>query len=348
MFQRYTISNHPDYYEAWPDVALCPDNNRMVCVYIEKTHHAVGTHSIAVCSISDDRGKTWSRSYITPPSDGKGFWYDSPRITLLKNGTLAAVIPTKAAQNEGVSECMKAELWTSADNGETWRYAGPLPGSSIAPDKLRELKNGRLIYSSHYRINDELGQFLYYSDDGGKTWSEEVTIARKKGYQFCEGCIVELENDTLVCLLRENSHLGLPCMKTISRDNGKTWGPVTEFPLPGCHRPIGGILQDGSVLITFRLCQGGKGWLGWWTQNFMGAFTHVESLLGEGYRDCQTKIFPLDYDRSPFSDCGYSGWVQFPDGMIYAVNYIVDNAYDKGQIRGYAFEQGDFLLPERK
>ncbi|MBR3707858.1 MAG: exo-alpha-sialidase, partial [Lentisphaeria bacterium] len=98
----------------------------------------------------------------------------------------------------------------------------------------------------------------------------------------------------------------------------------------------------------FRLCQGGNGWLGWWTQNFMGAFTNVESLLGEGYRDCQTKIFPLDYDRSPFSDCGYSGWVQFPDGMIYVVNYIVDDAYDKGQIRGYAFEPGDFLLPERK
>lgn len=37
MFTRYTISNHPDYYEAWPDVALCPDQNRMVCLYIEKT-----------------------------------------------------------------------------------------------------------------------------------------------------------------------------------------------------------------------------------------------------------------------------------------------------------------------
>jgi sialidase-1 len=43
------------------------------------------------------------------------------------------------------------------------------------------------------------------------------------------------------------------------------------------------------------------------------------------------------------SDTGYSGWVQFPDGEIYVVNYIVDDA-PKGQIRGYSLRKEDFLL----
>jgi sialidase-1 len=52
---------------------------------------------------------------------------------------------------------------------------------------------------------------------------------------------------------------------------------------------------------------------------------------------------PLDFDRSPESDTGYSGWVQFVDGEIYVVNYIMDDA-PKAQIRGYAFTERDMLL----
>jgi sialidase-1 len=37
--------------------------------------------------------------------------------------------------------------------------------------------------------------------------------------------------------------------------------------------------------------------------------------------------------------------VQFDDGEIYIVNYIVDDA-PKGQIRGYSLGMEDFLLEE--
>ena len=54
----------------------------------------------------------------------------------------------------------------------------------------------------------------------------------------------------------------------------------------------------------------------------------------------------MDYDRSPFADTGYSGWVNFPDGEIYIVNYIVDDAWNKAQIRGYSLRMEDFLLTQ--
>ena len=55
------------------------------------------------------------------------------------------------------------------------------------------------------------------------------------------------------------------------------------------------------------------------------------------------RIMPLDYDRSPVSDLGYTGWVQFDDGEIYVVNYIVDDA-PKAQIRGYSLYESDFVI----
>ena len=57
------------------------------------------------------------------------------------------------------------------------------------------------------------------------------------------------------------------------------------------------------------------------------------------------RIFPLDYDRNPAPDLGYTGWTQFDDGEIYVVNYIKDDA-DKAYIRGYSFYPTDVMLPE--
>jgi len=89
--------------------------------------------------------------------------------------------------------------------------------------------------------------------------------------------------------------------------------------------------------------QGGKGWLGWWTQNFFATLTDVESALATTYEEAHTRMLPVDFDRSPESDRGYSGWVEFDDDEIYIVNYILDDA-PKAQIRGYALTPADLLL----
>ena len=75
---------------------------------------------------------------------------------------------------------------------------------------------------------------------------------------------------------------------------------------------MAGWLQEGPVLITYRMHQGGKfGW-GKRTQNFLAATADRESVLAPSYTESNTRIMPLDYDRSPVSDTGYSGWVQSP------------------------------------
>jgi|GEM_PF-1706497 len=79
-------------------------------------------------------------------------------------------------------------------------------------------------------------------------------------------------------MLRENSSKGWDCYKVISRDGGLTWGPPSQLPIPACHRPTAGWLKDGRVMITCRLMQGGKGWVGWWTQNTLAVLTDRESL----------------------------------------------------------------------
>jgi sialidase-1 len=297
---------------------------------------------------SADRGRTWSpKRPLTEGTAGKGYYYNCARITRLGDGRLAVVVDQCLAGEGRAREDEQVNwLYFSADEGQTWGPPVATPARGIVPDKLLELESGRWILSAHRRL-EEVGflmQRLWYSDDQGRTWAGPVTVGRQEGLNLCEVSILPLGDRTLVAFHRENSGEGRDCYKTISRDEGESWSEPIRFPLPGCHRPVAGWLQDGRILITYRFMQGGKGWLGTWTQNFFAALTDRESALALTRSGAWTRILPVDFDRSPASDLGYSGWVQFDDGEIYIVNYIVDDA-PKAQIRGYALRVEEFLLP---
>lgn len=93
-------------------------------------------------------------------------------------------------------------------------------------------------------------------------------------------------------------------------------------------------------MISYRFAQGGYGW-GNSAQNTFIAITDENSLLEKDRKKQWARIRPLDYDGNAKADTGYTGWVQFEDGEIYLVNYIMDDA-SKGQIRGYAFNESIF------
>ena len=97
---------------------------------------------------------------------------------------------------------------------------------------------------------------------------------------------------------------------------------------------------DGRVMVTYRYIPSG-------TQNTFAAFMSRDSIEATGRREQRIRVVPLDYDRNPSPDIGYTGWVQFSDGEIYVVNYIKDDA-DKAFIRGYSFYPEDVLLPENE
>lgn len=130
-----------------------------------------------------------------------------------------------------------------------------------------------------------------------------------------------------------------------SSDGGETWDGPYPTCLPGCHRPVAGFLRSGRVLLTYRFIQGGLGGWGRGTQDFFAALMDEESVRASDRRRQWARILPIDFDRNPKSDLGYSGWVQFKDGEIYVVNYILDD-WPRGQIRGYSLREEEFGFPE--
>jgi sialidase-1 len=256
---------------------------------------------------------------------------------------LVVIVDRVSGASEGNARDAEQSNWLffSEDEGKSWSEPVATPMRGIVPDKLVVLKSGpwagRWILSSHTAVEGVWANRGWISDDQGGSWRGPVLVASEPKLLLCEGNIVEMPGGELVCFLRENSFAGLDGFKAISRDGGETWGRVHALASPGMHRPVGGVLQDGRVLITHRYVPGGRTGWGYMTQNTFATFLDVASCLEEDRSRQGTRVMPLDYDRSPVSDGGYTGWVQFADGEIYIVNYIVDDA-PKGQIRGYSIK----------
>lgn len=341
MIQKYSVSRDDRIYHAWPDLVMT-SSGKLICVFTECVHHRDRHDSRVVYCQSLDRGRTWSEKKALTPKTQPDDHYNNPRIRRLNDDTLV-IICDKIQNYENNERSADVSLWFADSEGNSWSEPIKTPAMGIVPE-FQELRSGRWILAAHFKGSEtgKLEQYMWYSDDRGKTWSDRIVIAADVRYNLCEVSILELSDDTLIAFMRENTETGCDCLKSISHDGGETWHGVYNVPIPACHRPVAKFLQDGSIMLTHRYIQGGPSF-GQRTQNLFAAFMSEESAL-ETVRNRQSvRIMPIDYDRSPNPDLGYTGWLQFDDGEIYVVSYIVDDA-PKGQIRGYSFRMEDVIL----
>lgn len=350
--EQFVVSRDDEIYEAFPDIALTAAG-RLVCVFAECNHHRDRSYT-RVMMTTDDRGRSWSTKrpvsealHGDPRVDP---WWNCPRISCLSDARLVIVCDRITGRAEGEADGEESNwLWMSDDGGQTWKGPSATPVTGIVPDQLIELRRGehagRWLLGAHTKLPPAETPIwsvrTWWSDDAGQTWSQPCRIAEAPDLKLCEGSLAELPDGELVCFMRENSGQGLDAYKCLSSDGGENWQGPFRFPLPGCHRPVAGMLDDELMLITHRYMQGGKGWVGWWTQNFFAGLTDLASVRARRREDAHTRILPVDFDRHLESDTGYSGWVRFDDGEIYIVNYILDDA-PKAQIRGYSLRLDDF------
>ncbi len=345
--QKFTVSRDDSVYEAWPDLVLTR-GGKLICTFTECTHHKDRDKSRIVITESLDRGRTWSAKLPLTEYSDRNFYFNNSRISRLPDNSLVIICDRVDSTSKAAGECGPATcqyIWRSGPEGGSWGEPAVLPLRGIVPDKYRVLSSGREIISAHAKNTEtgKLEQYLWYSDDGGRSWSERVTVASDPRYNLCEASILELSDGVLVAFMRENSRLGIDCLKSISYDGGESWQGVFHTPIPGAHRPVAGKLSDGRIFMTYRFLQGGKGWMGACTQNMFAAIFTEKSARATERGEQSVRIMPVDYDRNPDSDTGYTGWVQFDDGEIFIVNYIMDDA-PKAQIRGYSLKPSDMVL----
>ena len=211
---------------------------------------------------------------------------------------------------------------------------------------LAQLRDGTLLaglsrWGDKSRGSGGQDQLIFRSTDNGTTWTGPVVLMLPNR-QPNEGSFVELDTGEVVCYIRDDEPSAKNGMKSISRDGGRTWGP-----LYGCGawrftgRPDVGLLSTGEIFLTSRVGAPQKGhWFGAYreTQEMALEPTPLDGPVTPG-----TISFLIEDDTNPVRpDCGYSGWVELPDRSIYVVQYITtaEAPAHKAFIRGYRISPG--------
>ncbi|MDZ7724626.1 MAG: sialidase family protein [candidate division KSB1 bacterium] len=211
---------------------------RWIATYTQATQHGAIAPRNVVIHTSDDEGRTWSKPNCLP--DG----------TTVQGAPLRAEHERIEPNDGGVLTCPNGDLlyismnwehikgkkkpekeltrqWRSTDNGASWKYEGPSPGIpagvTYAHGKTVE---GRSIYITALTDPSPPWAVVYRSDDNAHTWQKVSEYATRED-DINETGIVFVDEATIMVVGRSFDE-DVTKMR-ISRDRGKTWGPMTDI-----------------------------------------------------------------------------------------------------------------------
>lgn len=153
---------------------------------------------------------------------------------------------------------LKLECIWSDDDGKTWSERRSIGTEVDRPEWIQlwsspgrgvQTTKGRLIIPCTARVPEtyDMGSFLTYSDDHGKTWQ----VGPCAGWHINEPALVELQDGTL--LINARSQRGKGCRATVrSSDGGQTWSDIEDIPVliePNCQ---GSIIRYGGARSSAR------------------------------------------------------------------------------------------------
>ncbi len=214
--------------------------------------------------VSDDKGRSWSGRIILQ----ENLWKRNvkhPNLVRLPSGEIlfSFVAWDSSGQRNTFMKRSKNEC-------ESWSEVVQIsqPGWYCNNnDHALTLKSGRILLPAHGVVGggaylggkSTLESFLYYSDDGFRTWKRSADSMTAKGRGCHEPSIVELEDGRLLCLLRTT--LGR-VYQSHSPDQGDHWTkPVaTELRAPDSPPLVKRIPQTGHLLAMWNNVESHSNW----------------------------------------------------------------------------------------
>jgi sialidase-1 len=217
--------------------------------------------------ISTDRGRSWGDRKVMQPNVWKHNVKHPNLVRLSDKEILFSYVGWDSAENRNVY------MRRSMDNGETWGEQVQIsePGwyCNNADHALR-LSTGRVLLPAHgpyaenyiggapYRGGD-LHAFVFYSDDGFKTWKRSSDSMTAEGRGCHEPAIVELKDGRLYCLLRNTNQCQY---SSISEDGGDHWSKPAPTTLASPESPalVKRIPTTGDLLVLWNNVASKSNW----------------------------------------------------------------------------------------
>lgn len=272
-FQPYDLGSH--YWRIPAMVVLhhqkgenASKNGRVVTMADNRFDHNgdLPSHIDVYERHSDDNGATWSTHKMVVGTDadhalvGGGHGFGDVSLVECASGKIVAIMVGGPGYfGSTPSNPIVPTIITSTDGGDTWStprtltnelynttynegavqgsFAGSGRGLMLQRQKDKQL-NGRIMFAmSHRFANNNVQEYIIYSDDEGDTWKFSTQSAYSGGD---ESKLVELADGTVMISVRQSGQRGY----NKSTDGGVTWGTQAKWA------DIDGNACNGDILYV--------------------------------------------------------------------------------------------------
>lgn len=272
-FQPYDLGSH--YWRIPAMVVLhhqqgenASKNGRVVTMADNRFNHNgdLPNHIDVYERHSDDNGATWSTHKMVVGTEadhalvgGDHGFGDVSLVECASGKIVAIMVGGPGYFGSTPSNPIVPTIITSTDGGDTWStprtltdelykttynegavqgsFAGSGRGLMLQRQKDEQL-NGRIMFAmSHRFANNNIQEYIIYSDDEGKTWKFSTQSAYSGGD---ESKLVELADGTVMISVRQNGQRGY----NKSTDGGVTWGTQAKWA------DINGNACNGDILYV--------------------------------------------------------------------------------------------------
>lgn len=272
-FQPYDLGSH--YWRIPAMVVLhhqkgenANKNGRVVTMADNRFDHNgdLPSHIDVYERHSDDNGATWSTHKMVVGTDadhalvGGGHGFGDVSLVECASGKIVAIMVGGPGYFQSTpSNPIVPTIITSTDGGDTWSaprtltdelykttykegavqgsFAGSGRGLMLQRQKDKQL-NGRIMFAmSHRFANNNVQEYIIYSDDEGDTWKFSTQSAYNGGD---ESKLVELADGTVMISVRQSGQRGY----NTSKDGGVTWGTQAKWA------DIDGNACNGDILYV--------------------------------------------------------------------------------------------------
>lgn len=263
-FQPYDLGSH--YWRIPAMVVLhhqkgenASKNGRVVTMADNRFDHNgdLPNHIDVYERHSDDNGATWSTHKMVVGTEadhalvGGGHGFGDVSLVECASGKIVAIMVGGPGYFQSTpSNPIVPTIITSTDGGDTWStprtltnelyqttytegavqgsFAGSGRGLMLQRQKDKQL-NGRIMFAmSHRFANNNVQEYIIYSDDEGDTWKFSTQSAYSGGD---ESKLVELADGTVMISVRQSGQRGY----NKSTDGGVTWGTQAKWAdISGC------------------------------------------------------------------------------------------------------------------
>lgn len=211
---------------------------------------------------SSDHGRTWGQ-YTRIAEDTGRVDLSNAFPLQLPNGTILV-----ACRHHRLNDrAFGLEVYASSDSGKTWQLRSTMARGSTGlwEPFLFQPSAGVLqaYYASEEGIHPDQRIEMKVSKDGGQTWGQPITVARKTGSRDGMPGVVRLKNgDLLACFeASDTPPFGFVIRSVRSQDQGASWSAEREL----VYRPANSararwsagapylvVRPDGRLLASFQ------------------------------------------------------------------------------------------------